>query len=89
MFELTHTEDTAQYVVCDECAVALENGDISHLDPEDDADMIARIEQFAESTQATLHTAEAYVFGGYWTCDACWSVNIGLTNVFEGARTDY
>ncbi|KAF0959798.1 hypothetical protein [Rhodococcus sp. T7] len=68
---------TTEYAICDTCAVVLVNDDYSGIDSED----LANVEAFA-SAHLVTHTGE-YDPAGYWTCEACESVQIGTGHIFE------
>ena len=62
------------YHVCESCAVAILNGDASHLEGESHD----RLMEFAED-RGMLLDAGWVPQGGYWDCEACGEVQIAGT----------
>lgn len=65
-----------EYHLCDTCAQAAVNADLSS----DDLD-VPLFTAFIERV-GTLVENGRYRYPGYWECEACWQVEIGNANVF-------
>ncbi|MCP5055354.1 MAG: hypothetical protein GY937_01365 [bacterium] len=84
------TTTTHTYLVCDECAAAVENDDWTHLDhhvttPEESEEIYAEHTASAESMgNATLtQYLDNPTGGGYWECYVCSHAQLGRANLYS------
>lgn len=89
---LIHTDESAQYAICNQCSVLYFNGtdvpswiDYAEVYRGGDMETVGFIRNFMEDYHMLVSVAD-YNPGGYWECECCHEIMIGDGDVMEGDR---